>query len=114
MFLALWTNKDVLHILPHWNWNEGDSVDVWAYTNYDEVELFINGVSQGVKTKQPGQFHLSWKTAFQPGSLKAVGKKNNGLVTTCLQQDPDVAASRIKVVEIKTVDKPSKLDLIAD
>jgi hypothetical protein len=43
-----------------------------------------------------------------------VGKKNNGLVTTCLQQDPDVAASRIKVVEIKTVDKPSKLDLIAD
>ncbi len=46
MYQSEWTDKDVLHILPHWNWAGGDSVDVWAYYNHaDEVELFVNGKS---------------------------------------------------------------------
>ena len=43
MYQSEWTDKPVLHIFPHWNWTPGQVVDVWAYTNCDEVELLING-----------------------------------------------------------------------
>jgi beta-galactosidase len=49
MYQSEWTNKPVLHILPHWNWKPGQTIDVWAYTNCDEVELFLNGKSVGVR-----------------------------------------------------------------
>src|SRR5690606_2969146 len=43
MYQSEWTDKDVLHVFPHWNWEAGETVDVWAYyNNADEVELFIN------------------------------------------------------------------------
>ena len=37
----------MLHILPHWNWQgrEGEPIDVWVYTNCQEVELLLNGKS---------------------------------------------------------------------
>jgi len=47
MYQSEWTDKPVLHIFPHWNWKRGDVIDVWAYTNCDEVELFLNGRSLG-------------------------------------------------------------------
>lgn len=77
LYQSLWTDKDVLHILPHWNWNDGDIVDVWAYTNADEVELFLNGESLGVKklSDDTSKLHLSWKVPFKAGELKAVGKR---------------------------------------
>ena len=41
MYQSEWTEKDVLHIFPHWNWIEGQTVDLWCYyNNADEVELF--------------------------------------------------------------------------
>ncbi|MDZ7634762.1 MAG: DUF4982 domain-containing protein [Bacteroidales bacterium] len=49
-----WTKKPVLHLFPHWNWSPGQTVDVWAYTNCDEVELFLNGVSLGRKVMGDG------------------------------------------------------------
>lgn len=65
-----------LHVFPHWNWAAGDAVDVWAYSNADSVELFVNGVSQGVKAM--GRYgHVEWdKVAFAPGSITAVGYMN--------------------------------------
>ena len=51
MYQSEWTNKPVLHIYPHWNWKPGENVDVWAYFNSDEVELFLNGKSLGTKKK---------------------------------------------------------------
>jgi len=71
-----WTDQPVLHIFPHWNWNPGDSVDVWAFTNYDRVELFLNGVSLGEKIKGPNDYKLVWRLAFSPGTLKAVAHKS--------------------------------------
>jgi beta-galactosidase len=47
-----WTDKDVLHISPHWNWKEkeGQLIEVWVNTNADNVELYLNGKSQVRKT----------------------------------------------------------------
>lgn len=72
-----WTDEPVLHVFPHWNLkgHEGEDIDVWAYSNMDEVELFVNGKRQGRKT-MPKNGHLSWNTKYQPGHLKAVGYKN--------------------------------------
>lgn len=77
-YLKSWWGKGpVLHILPHWNWNgmEGKPIDVWVYSNCDEVELFLNNKSQG-KKKMEQYGHLEWKVAYQPGTLQAIGYKN--------------------------------------
>ena len=63
-----WTDEPVLHILPHWNLqgHEGDSIDIWVYSNCDEVELTVNGKKLDRKP-MPRNGHLSWKAVFQPG-----------------------------------------------
>lgn len=71
-----WTDKDVLHIFPHWNWNPGQTVDVWAFTNCDEVELFLNGSSLGRQIKGRDDFNLIWKVPFEEGTLLGVGYRN--------------------------------------
>jgi beta-galactosidase len=77
MYQSEWTEKPVLHIFPHWNWNEGQEVDVWAYYNQaDEVELFLNGETLGVRSKNDTTFHVAWKVPFHPGVLKAISRKN--------------------------------------
>lgn len=83
MYQSEWTNKPVLHILPHWNWKEGQKIDVWAYYNQaDEVELFVNGVSQGAKKKSENEAHVNWSVIYKAGSIKAVSKKNGKVVLT--------------------------------
>lgn len=100
MYQSEWTNKPVLHILPHWNWKQGDTVDVWAYyNNADEVELFLNGKSLGIRKKQGNDLHVMWRAVFEPGTLKAVSRKDGKIVLT---------------KEIKTAGAPAKLLLSAD
>lgn len=100
MYQSEWTTKPVLHIFPHWNWKEGQDVDVWAYyNNADEVELFLNGQSLGKKSKQGDSLHIMWRVKYQPGTLKAVSRKNGKTVVT---------------KEIKTAGAPAKIQLIAD
>lgn len=72
-YRAWWSDEPVLHVFPHWNHagKEGQAIDVWAFSNHEEVELFLNGVSQGRKKLEKGG-HLEWKVAYQPGELKAV------------------------------------------
>jgi len=77
MYQSEWTKKDVLHIFPHWNWEPGQTVDVWAYyNNADEVELYINGKSLGKKSKVGDDLHLWWLVHYSPGTLRAVSSKN--------------------------------------
>ena len=53
MYQSEWTKKPVLHLFPHWNWLPGQQIDMWCYYNQaDEVELFINGKSQGIRKKK--------------------------------------------------------------
>ncbi len=100
MYQSEWTNKTVLHIFPHWNWTPGKTVDVWAfYNNADEVELFLNGRSVGVKHKTGDDLHVMWRLKFEPGTLKAVSRKNGQVVLT---------------KEIHTAGKPYKIELTAD
>ncbi len=84
MYQSQWRpDKNVLHLFPHWNWEEGQDVDLWAYyNNADEVELFLNGESQGIRRKEPGTYHVSWKLKFTPGTVKAVSRRNGEIVAT--------------------------------
>ena len=82
MYQSEWTDKQVLHLFPHWNWLEGQDIDLWCYyNNADEVELFINGRSQGVKAKKDDhEYHLMWRVKFEPGEVKAVARNNGKVV----------------------------------
>ncbi|QEC45585.1 sugar-binding domain-containing protein [Pseudobacter ginsenosidimutans] len=100
LYQSAWTNTPVLHIYPHWNWKSGDTVDVVAYyNNADEVELFLNGRSLGIRTKENGKMHVNWRVPFVEGTVKAVSKKNGQTVL---------------VKEIKTAAAPASLQLTAD
>ncbi len=82
MYQSEWTNKPVLHLFPHWNWKPGEKVDVVTYFNADEVELFLNGRSQGTKRKQGDDVLVFWRLPYEPGVLKAVSRKNGQVVLT--------------------------------
>jgi beta-galactosidase len=100
MYQSEWSKKNVLHIFPHWTWNKGDSVDVWAYyNNADEVELFINGKSAGKRSKTDSALHVLWKVAFEPGTLKAVSRKSG---------------KQIAIKEMSTAGKPARIELVPD
>jgi beta-galactosidase len=92
LYQSQWTTTPMVHILPHWNWpgREGQNIPVMAYTNAEEVELFLNGRSLGKKTrgaeaieipvgpnvrearKFKTRYRLLWLVPYQPGTLKAV------------------------------------------
>jgi len=99
MYQSEWTSKPVLHLLPHWNWKQGEMVDVWAYFNGDEVELFLNGKSLGTKRKTGDDLHVSWRVPFEPGVLKAVSRRNGKVELT---------------KEVSTAGEAAKLVLVPD
>lgn len=75
-YKSWWTDEDVLHISPHWNWPDkvGEEIDVWVNSNADEVELFLNNKSLG-KQIMPRDRHLKWKVPYHAGTLEAVALK---------------------------------------
>ncbi len=85
-YKSWWSDKDVLHISPHWNWKgkEGQPVDVWVNSNADNVELFLNGKSLGKKV-MPRNSHLQWSVPYQAGVLEAVAYKNGRRITANVQ-----------------------------
>ncbi|OXA91228.1 beta-galactosidase GalA [Flavobacterium hercynium] len=98
-----WGTEPVLHLLPHWNWNkEGKEIDVWAYSNCDEVELFLNKKSLG-KQKMEQNGHLEWKVPYAEGTLEAVGYKNGKKILTDVKKTTG-AQENIKL----TVDKENQ------
>jgi len=101
LYQSLWTDAPVLHLLPHWNWagREGQVIPVLAYGNCNSVELFLNGRSLGEKRREfpaqgtsggwnsyalpvvsptTGDLHFSWDVPYQPGELRALGRRRNG------------------------------------
>ena len=92
MYQSEWTQKPVLHLFPHWNWIPGDEIDMWCYyNNADEVELFVNGKSQGVRRKLRDEdnektrhlnskYHVGWRVTFEPGEVKVVARKDGSVV----------------------------------
>jgi beta-galactosidase len=78
-----WTDEPTLHIFPHWNLqgHEGEEIEVWAYSNCDEVELTVNGKKLG-RQQMPRNGHLKWKAVYQPGKVVAIGYKNGKRIMT--------------------------------
>ncbi|MCB0655015.1 MAG: DUF4982 domain-containing protein [Saprospiraceae bacterium] len=100
LYQSVWTDKPVLHLLPHWNWSPGDTVDVWAYYNQaDEVELYLNGRSLGVQKKIGDSLHVQWRTVFEPGVLRAVSRKEGRQVLETM---------------VQTAGEPAKIEMTAD
>ena len=100
MYKSEWTDEPVLHIFPHWNWKEGEPVDIWAYyNNADEVELCLNGKSLGVRQKTDSTYHVSWRVPFTPGTLRAVSR---------------LGGKEVLVKEIHTSGEPARLVLTPD
>ncbi len=82
-YKAWWGDQPIVHIEPHWNWpgKEGRPIEVWAFSNADSVELFLNGRSLGQKP-MPRYRHLEWSVPYEPGALVAKGLVNGKLVAT--------------------------------
>jgi beta-galactosidase len=99
LYQSVWTDRPMLHILPHWNWSVGDTVDVWAYTNAEEVELSLNGVSLGVKRKPETVSHLVWRVAYAPGTLRGVARTGGRVTATD---------------EVQTAGAPTRITLSSD
>lgn len=100
LYQSEWSNKQVLHLFPHWNWTAGQDVDMWCYYNQaDEVELFVNGKSQGVKAKDENHLHVVWRVKYEPGSVKVVARKDGKVVGE---------------KEIRTAGEPKKIRLTPD
>ena len=105
-YQSWWTDKDVLHISPHWNWKgkEGKPIDVWVNTNADNVELFLNGKSLG-KKEMPRNGHLQWSVNYEPGKLEAIAYKKGKKLISFVETTKEAA---------KLLLEPSKTQLIAD
>ena len=78
-----WTDEPTLHIFPHWNLagHEGEEIELWAYSNCDEVELTVNGKKLG-RQAMPKNGHLKWKAVYKPGKVVATGYKNGKKIMT--------------------------------
>jgi len=95
-----WCSDPMVHLLPHWNWpgREGETIEVWCYSNCEMVELFLNGESLGCKpTVKLG--HITWDVPYQSGTLVAKAMTNRTLVCE---------------TAVKTAGEPAILQLAAD
>lgn len=101
MYQSRWRpDKEVLHLFPHWNWKEGELVDVWVYfNNADEVELLLNGKSLGSKRPENGRYHVWWRVPFVAGKLEAVSRRGG---------------KEVKRTSVKTAGAPSAIRLVPD
>ncbi len=70
LYQAAWTDKPVLHLFPYWDFNDGQLIDVVAYTNFGEAELFVNGKSVGKRT--PEEYTAAWQVPYENGEIKVV------------------------------------------
>jgi beta-galactosidase len=120
LYQSEWITKPMVHLVPQ-NWNlqghEGETWPVFAYTNADEVELFLNGKSLGRKKRfsepfeipvnkrvsEDGKFvtkyRLRWEIPYQPGTLKAVAYSGG---------------KQVAVQEVRTAGAPARIKLTAD
>ncbi|MCH5598245.1 DUF4982 domain-containing protein [Niabella ginsengisoli] len=100
LYQSLWSNKPMIHILPHWTHTgkNGVIIPVVVYTNAEAAELFLNGRSLGKKVMGSDK-QLVWLVPYQPGKLEAIATTNNKTVATTL---------------MNTADKPAAIELLTD
>lgn len=103
LYQSKWRPEPMVHLLPHWNWPDdfkGKAIPVWAYTNGESVELFLNGKSLGSRDwTGVKETHLAWNVPYEPGTLRAVAKRGGKIVA----EDT-----------VETTGPPARLELVAD
>ena len=119
LYQSEWTTQPMVHLLPHWNWQgqEGQTIPVMAYSNAEEVELFLNGKSLGRKKRFSDEWEMPvghnvsdtgkflskyrriWEVPYQPGTLKAVAYSGG---------------KQVAEQEVRTAGAPARIKLIAD
>lgn len=108
-YKSQWTKQPMVHLLPHWNWKPGQLVDVVAYTNCDEVRLFLNDKPlESRNFSNTKKVSLRWKIPFIPGTLKAEGYRNGRLVATDLVKTAGDAANVELSADRKTIHADGK------
>lgn len=99
---ASWSKWHWHDLVAEWNWNgfENQPLEVNVYSGYEKVELFLNGISLGVKeTNLENEYIAKWSVPYQSGELKAVAINKNGETFTNV---------------LKTAENPTKIQLSAD
>ncbi len=93
-YKAWWRPEPLLHLFPHWNWSgkEGQEIEVWAHSNLDRVELFLNGKSLGSQDV-PRNLHVQWKVKYEPGAIEARGYKGAQQILTSRRETTGEAAA---------------------
>jgi len=103
IYQADWTDAPTVHIVPqNWNWPQftGTPIPVWIYSNSEEVELFLNNRSLGVKRiNRAESLHAEWTVNYEPGELKAIGRTDGQAVCTNI---------------VRTAGEPVRLEVSAD
>jgi beta-galactosidase len=97
-YQAWWSDKPVLHLFPHWNWEPGKDVAVWVHSNCEAVELFVNGKSVGRKEVLK-DLHLEWTVPYQPGKITAYGYKGGKVVMKAERKTAGAAARVVLTAE---------------
>lgn len=92
---SFWTSEAMVHLLPHWNFvgREGEEITVWAYTNCEEAELFLNGESLGRVAVEP-YGHAEWRVPYAPGVLSCKAYRG-GACVACDQKETSGRAARL-------------------
>ena len=102
---SCWTDKPVLHILPHWNLpgHEGEKISIWVYSNCEEVELSVNGRRLGRKA-MPQDGHLEWEAVYKLGNVTATGYTGGKIVAKSRVETTGKATKAQATIEYKTTD----------
>ena len=108
LYRARWNKSSpTLHILPHWTWpgREGQVTPVYCYTSWPTAELFVNGKSQGRRTKDSSsrldRYRLRWNdVVYEPGELKVVAY--------------DAQGRTAGEVVVRTAGEPCRIEVSAD
>ena len=101
----------MMHLLPHWNWTEGETVRVMTVTNCEEAELFLNGESLG-RRKSDCCDQCVWEVKFVPGRIKAVGY-NGGIAVATAENVTTGAPKRIVIEPDREMIKNDGMDTVA-
>lgn len=112
MYRSEWTSEPTLHLFPHWNWKEGDKVDICAYyNNADEVELFVNDKSLGRSTKTEDRLHAAWTDVdWEAGEITAIAYKDGKEVMRHTRKSA-TEADRLKMSVDRSILKADGYDL---
>ncbi len=113
IYQAEWTDAEkapMVHIFPYWDFNEGQSVDVRVCSNAPEVELFVNGKSQGryrIDHRNGMQLTGNWIIPYEAGEIEAVAYDEKGAVTARQARHSFGEAAQLCL-------KPDKREVLAD